>query len=279
MAKKNKLAPFKRIVIIAIVLAVVQLGIILYLQLGKAPKLTERERVETASQRITDIDDRRRVQLKIQLAVSDFMLANNNEPPKDLKQLVPTYFDQVPIDPSTKQPFEYKVEGKKFYVGGSTSAGEKQPSKKGGNDQSKTPQDPNAISEEEKALLISMLNKTDRVDKFVYNPSDRKDPFRPFDFAPDLEPDGDRSPLERYDITKYRMTAILDVTGEPSAMVEDPSGRGYTVKVGSKVGLRGGSVVEILADRVVVTETETDFAGEAKTRSIDIPMKGPSPKE
>ncbi len=276
MAKKNKLAPFKSVVIIAVILAVAQLGVIIYYQLQSEPALSERERIEKAADRITDIDNRRKLQLKIQLAVSDFMLANNNEPPKDLKQLIPTYFDQVPIDPNTKQPFEYKVDGKKFYVGGSGAQDAKKPGQKSDGQPSTTSQDPNTMSEEEKSLLIAMMNRTDSGEKFVYTSQDRKDPFRPFDFAPDLEPDEDKTPLERYDASKYRMTALMDVLGEPSAMVEDPSGRGYTVKVGSKVGLRGGTVVEILNDRVVVSETEMDFAGEPKTRIVDIPMKGPS---
>ena len=51
------------------------------------------------------------------------------------------------------------------------------------------------------------------------------------------------------------------LTKTPMAMVEDPAGRGHTVKIGTLVGKRLGQVKHIRRGEIVVQEEFRDFTG------------------
>ncbi len=60
-----------------------------------------------------------------------------------------------------------------------------------------------------------------------------------------------------------------------SAMVQTPDGKGYTVRVGTRIGSNQGVVKRITAQSVVVEERYTDVFGENKTREVVLNL-GPS---
>jgi len=276
MAHTPKRSLVKKLLIVAGVLVVLQVAFIFSVAKKEKP-LNIRQGIDKAMQRMQDLPSERREQMRVQLAVTDYMLANKGQPPKQLKDLVGKYFDSIPNDPATGKPFEYRVDGKKFYVGSgaATVAGEKgKDAPKGDAAQSTEEVMPGGVTKEEQKALIATLDETKVIEHIPYDPAGKKDPFRPFDVSPDLDVSSDTSPLERYEAARFKMTAILEFGGEPSAIIEDPLGKGHTVKKGSKIGLRGGEVIEIFADRVVVMETETDFTGETKSKTVDILMRG-----
>ena len=51
-------------------------------------------------------------------------------------------------------------------------------------------------------------------------------------------------------------------------MVEDATGRGYTVRIGTKIGNNGGKIVSIEEDRINVVETTVDFTGEVHKNPV-----------
>ena len=76
-----------------------------------------------------------------------------------------------------------------------------------------------------------------------------------------------KPPLERYSVGQLKITAILaDLTGSGgrTAIVEDATGKGYTVKKGTKIGNKNGVVVAIDEDKIHIVESIVDFTGKAK---------------
>ena len=214
------------------------------------------------------LDERRVAQLRIQLAVTDHMQKNGGQPPARLDELVPLYFDSVPEDPLTGKPFAYQVNGMRYTVGATDTA--KATSGESGQDQGQPlPVNP----AEEGEVLLAMLDQDDFGSDYVYDPTGKRDPFAPFNFAPDLGEMSDRDPLERYGIGQLRLTAVLQGFDEPIALVEDAAGKSHTVAKGTKMGLHGGEIVEILEDRILVLEREVDFTGEETTRTLELILR------
>jgi len=101
-----------------------------------------------------------------------------------------------------------------------------------------------------------------------------RDPFRPFNLA--LRPrqvETPRTPLEQYDVGALKLVAVIYETNNPKAMVEDDTGLGYTIGVGTKIGNQGGIVKQIDPERVVVEEEFVDFYGEKKKSEIVLRLK------
>ena len=112
---------------------------------------------------------------------------------------------------------------------------------------------------------------------YIYNPKGRPDPFRPFikevKIIQPLEGRVPLTPLQRGDVSQFKLVAILSAEKERSAMVEDGSGKGYIVKIGTYIGKNGGRVIQILSDHVMVEEQFIDIYGEKKTNRIALRLK------
>ena len=195
-----------------------------------------------------DITDSEKETLKIQLALADY-IANNGQPPSSLKELIPKYFFQVPINPETKKEIFYAKEGLSFKLGLQAEVEGK--------------------SERNKKLTdLAMVNPNEMdTDSFTYDPTGKRDPFKSFKFSTTGIIDLNKPPLERYAVDQLKVTAILaDLTGSGgrTAIVEDATGKGYTVKKGTKVGNKSGVVVAIDEDKIHIVESIVDFTGKAK---------------
>jgi len=95
---------------------------------------------------------------------------------------------------------------------------------------------------------------------FVYTPKGRRDPFKPLvhkkqKIAKKSQERAEKfkGPLERIELSKYRLIALMVVNGIPRAMVKAPDGKSYTVKVGEYIGLNNG-VVKRIETKVVATD-------------------------
>lgn len=111
----------------------------------------------------------------------------------------------------------------------------------------------------------------------LYNPEGRRDPFRPFIAATPVEKERKRplTPLERYSLSQLRLVAIVWSEDGAVAMVEDPEGKGYSIRVGTRIGDRNGRVKKILKDRVIVVERFLDAFGKEKKEEVTLEL----PKE
>lgn len=103
--------------------------------------------------------------------------------------------------------------------------------------------------------------------------SDR-DPFRPMTLRSKVtRPTRDNlSPLERNELSQLKLVAVIWDIKEPRAMVEDGSGLGYVVKVGTPIGSNEGKIKAIHRNEVVVEEFYFDDYGASKKRDVSIKL-------
>ena len=264
MAKKKQMSFSKKLVIVGGTLALLQGGLLIFWK-SQSQVLSTKDSINEAVKKAKVPDERRREMLKIQAAVKAYQ-SENKKLPENLNNLVPIYFDFVPVDSNTNKPFDYRVDGDRFFVGESGNT----TSPKRGSSALVTAE----LSEEEQKKLIDSINTEDPADKnYVYDATGKRDPFLPFDLRPSHNDDPNISPLERITIGQLKLTATLAGLPEPSAIVETQTGKGYTIKKGTKIGTEGGTVVEILQDKVVILEEVTDFAGKKKTRTVEMKLR------
>ncbi|HEY8494842.1 MAG TPA: pilus assembly protein PilP [Myxococcota bacterium] len=97
----------------------------------------------------------------------------------------------------------------------------------------------------------------------------RRDPFRSFvEEQKQRLARSERGPLEQFDLSQLTVVAVVWGTGRPRALVEDPSGRGYVVQVGTPIGKNDGQVTSIGDNAVTVRETYVDYLGAQTTKEI-----------
>jgi len=81
------------------------------------------------------------------------------------------------------------------------------------------------------------------------------------------------SPLERWSLQELRLTGIVKKDGRRWALIEDPSGKGYFVSVGTRIGPNQGYIARIGKDYILVREKVVDFLGREKIREVKIPLR------
>ncbi len=94
--------------------------------------------------------------------------------------------------------------------------------------------------------------------EWAYSSVGKRDPFR--SFLSEIER-GQGSlatrcatPLGRFELDQLKLVAVITGLEDPVAMVEAPSGRGYSVRRGACIGKNGGVVAAVRSGEVVVSE-------------------------
>jgi Tfp pilus assembly protein PilP len=100
----------------------------------------------------------------------------------------------------------------------------------------------------------------------------RRDPFRPFTLNTRAARRSreNLSPLERYELSQLRLVGVVWKIKDPNALVEDTTGLGYIVRVGTPIGTNDGKVKAIKPDEIVIEETYVDLLGAKKQREVNI---------
>jgi len=80
------------------------------------------------------------------------------------------------------------------------------------------------------------------------------------------------SPLERLDLGQLKIVGIVWDIKEPRAMVEDTSGLGYTVKVGTPIGSNDGKVKASHRNQIIIEEISADVYGQRKSRDVSMKL-------
>ena len=123
------------------------------------------------------------------------------------------------------------------------------------------------------------LPKKEKKRNYVYNPTDRRDPFRPFiAVQTPVTASGEQiplTPLQKYDLSQLKLVAILVGKKEGRAMVEDSEGKGYIVKKMTYIGRNFGKVKTILKDRVIIEEKYRDYLGNVKSKESVLRLRAP----
>jgi type IV pilus assembly protein PilP len=100
----------------------------------------------------------------------------------------------------------------------------------------------------------------------------RRDPFRPFtvNLRSAVRRRDNLSPLERYELGQLKLVGIIWNIKNPTALVEDTSGLGYTVRVGTLIGANDGKVKTISPDALLIEEEYIDLYGAKKRREVSM---------
>lgn len=86
---------------------------------------------------------------------------------------------------------------------------------------------------------------------------------------------GPESPLQQYEVSTFMVKAIIFGVANPIAILQDPTGKTHSVKVGQAIGRNWGKVIKIMKDGVVVDEQLTNnTTGQRQINTITLPLKG-----
>jgi type IV pilus assembly protein PilP len=122
--------------------------------------------------------------------------------------------------------------------------------------------------------------------RLPYNAVGKVDPFAPL-YKEEKEkkpvdvvvkpkgPERPRTPLEKLDLGQLKLTAIVSTQGMKRALVEESSGKGYVVMMGTKIGLERGSVVKIEEDRLVIEHEAEDSFGNSTSKKRELKLQKP----
>lgn len=113
----------------------------------------------------------------------------------------------------------------------------------------------------EQSVMVAPQFASD--DQYTYDPTGRRDPFKPYkSYRPTpsvitgLAKNIDSSdPLQRWDLDRFNVVAIMWEVRQPKAMVKDPDGKMYMISKNTKIGRNAGQVVTIREGEVVVVES------------------------
>jgi len=154
-----------------------------------------------------------------------------------------------------------------------TSTSKPQPATKASTDATPSP---GALTASDQDQLLEVLTKDSDERLAHYDPTHKRDPFKPLKIASDSLEHSNKSPLEIVSLDKLSYSAYIQADEEPKAIIENADGRGFTVSKGSKVGTNNGVITDILPDRIIVVESTVDFTGATQTKTFEfvIGVKG-----
>ena len=110
-------------------------------------------------------------------------------------------------------------------------------------------------------------------DRYVYESTGKRDPFRSFQFVDEEVPNPGFGPLGDYELAQLAVVAVVWDTGRPRALVTDPGGRSFVVHEGSQIGKNAGRVIHIGDNLVLVKETYVDYEGNQTTKDVEMRIR------
>lgn len=130
---------------------------------------------------------------------------------------------------------------------------------------------------------IEPLPEIKPVETFVYEPGDRRDPFRPdAASAPEeavasdngLAPDPLRrkEELESFPLDSLRMVGTLELEGLRWGLIRTKEGILHRVKVGNYLGQNNGQITSIGNDAIQLTEIVSDAPGQWRERAATVAL-------
>lgn len=129
-----------------------------------------------------------------------------------------------------------------------------------------------------KSLKIT-TNDKNKIKKIHYtsNIAKLRDPFIPFIKFNEKTAKGKikkpLSPLQRYALSQLTLIAVIDAGKRGRwAMVQDSSGKGFTIREGMPLGSEGGVVRRILPDRIIIEQTKVDLLGKKKIMMVALKL-------
>jgi len=137
---------------------------------------------------------------------------------------------------------------------------------------------PTPVAQKEAPKPVSQATPTVEPEKtepaYSYNTAGRRDPFAPIVVTEDKRAKaGERPPLERYNITEFKLTAIIWGGFGYNAMLEGPDGKGYFVRIGTIIGPNKGVVRKIAQGKMIIEEKYKKFSGETVRKEFVLELR------
>ena len=126
------------------------------------------------------------------------------------------------------------------------------------------------------ALENSLLSNKEG-DDFVYKREGRPDPFVPFITQEMLQAatkgaEEELTGMRKFEPGQLTLVAIVFTEKGPLAMVQDSTGKGYTIRKGTKIG-RTGEVVNIVSNKVIINEVSYTLSQKKRYKSVEMVLK------
>lgn len=111
--------------------------------------------------------------------------------------------------------------------------------------------------------------------------SNKKDPFKPFMVVkaePKKSPESLKKalrnslPIHSFDVSQFKLIGIITGGRENQAMVTDPDGKGYVLKVGMLIGKNDGRISAISSSGVDILEQFKDDNGRVRKENIKLTL-------
>ena len=111
--------------------------------------------------------------------------------------------------------------------------------------------------------------------------SNKKDPFKPFVTAkvevktsPGSMKNAQRNalPIHSYDVAQFKLIGIITGGRGNQAMVTDPGGKGYVLKVGMLIGKNNGKIISINSSGVEIVEKYVGEKGKIQKDNIKLTL-------
>jgi type IV pilus assembly protein PilP len=110
---------------------------------------------------------------------------------------------------------------------------------------------------EAKALVPRFTDFQTFLEPFIYDPKNRKDPFKPYveiDSIDQGEMQGPLLPLQRFDLNEIHLVGIIWDVGAPRAMFLDPTNTVHIIGKNERIGRNNGYIAMIREGEVVIVE-------------------------
>lgn len=106
-------------------------------------------------------------------------------------------------------------------------------------------------------------------DEYIYDPTDKTDPFRSFITArEEKEKEKEKTYLETLELSTLDIVVIVISPKAKWAMVKDSKGVGHVIKEGTPIGTKNGVVYKISEGQIIIREEYTDYRGQNQYREI-----------
>ncbi|MDI6800659.1 MAG: pilus assembly protein PilP [Thermodesulfovibrionales bacterium] len=108
---------------------------------------------------------------------------------------------------------------------------------------------------------------------YEYSAKGRRDPFKTLIQKPEMNIKKGLIPIESYEVTDFKLIAIMWNKIGYYAVITLPDGKSYTIKEGVRLGLHGGKVQKITKDSVIVKENIKDYRGVLRTKDTILKLR------
>lgn len=123
---------------------------------------------------------------------------------------------------------------------------------------SRPPPSPTAAAAPAPVAAPAPAGEKAAVAEWSYTSVGKRDPFRSFlaelETAAHAGPNRCPTPLGRFELEQLRLAAVITGLDDPVAMVQAPTGVGYSIRRGACIGKNGGTVTAVRSGEVVVSE-------------------------